>query len=245
MNEVKDLYQQGMIDKVCYRNYAVKATLHILDSGQCSVVGVLGSGTFGSVVEIQNKQTKVSLAAKIVVQHSVSESELVIWPKLSHPNILPLFAHKLYVDVHTYIFVMPKCPTSLSKMVHQLHFLLDPKALNRAVLWLEGILQGLSYLHGKRLCHLDIKPDNILIAGNDVAVLTDFGFTSSAEKFTTGLVIFTYYKYFKVFCFDIFSCSKSSCPKGVTQLYKHNVTHFFSLALFSIVSSDVSTKTDE
>lgn len=46
--------------------------------------------------------------------------------------------------------------------------------------YLVGILQGLEYLHNRRILHLDIKPDNIMVTNLNVIKIVDLG---SAQNF--------------------------------------------------------------
>lgn len=41
--------------------------------------------------------------------------------------------------------------------------------------YITQILQGLEYLHGRRIIHLDLKPDNIIVSSLNRVKIIDFG----------------------------------------------------------------------
>ena len=47
---------------------------------------------------------------------------------------------------------------------------------------IKGICEGLCYLHKKRILHLDLKPDNILMNDQMVPEITDFGLSRCLDK---------------------------------------------------------------
>ena len=46
--------------------------------------------------------------------------------------------------------------------------------------WVEGILSGLAYLHGRGIVHRDVSPGNVLLGRDGTVKITDFGISGSA-----------------------------------------------------------------
>ena len=51
---------------------------------------------------------------------------------------------------------------------------------------INGICQGLNYLHENRIVHLDLKPENVLLDDNMVPKITDFGLSRYFEERQTS-----------------------------------------------------------
>lgn len=152
-----------------------------------SVVAELGTGSFGSVVELKHQETKERIALKLVLKNNVSKNEIELWAKLQHQNIVPLLLHKYEEPYH--VFFMPKFGSTLSKMLHMKAFTIDPRSFQAALRWIRDVTSALSFLHGRDLCHLDVKTNNVLISNHDGrAVLADFGFIAKTDELVTRLV---------------------------------------------------------
>ena len=47
---------------------------------------------------------------------------------------------------------------------------------------IRGICQGLYYLHGQRIIHLDLKPENVMLDARMEPKITDFGLSRCLDK---------------------------------------------------------------
>lgn len=53
---------------------------------------------------------------------------------------------------------------------------------------IKGICQGLKYLHERRIIHLDLKPDNVLLDDSMVPKIADFGLSRLLGKEKTHMI---------------------------------------------------------
>lgn len=144
-----------------------------LEKRNFTSIVTLGRGGFGDVLSAVTPK-KESVAIKIIRNTLSWQMEEKTWPLLLHPNILPLYDVIDLKEMNAKLYIMPRHPTSLHKMVRGRKFLLDPNGLNRIRRWLRNSAEGLEYLHNAGFVHLDIKSDNVLITHQDTAVLCDF-----------------------------------------------------------------------
>ncbi|XP_071041978.1 serine/threonine-protein kinase dyf-5-like [Parasteatoda tepidariorum] len=155
--------------------------MRVLEANQFVCIDKLGSGAFGDVYKMIDYSGR-EVAVKMVALGVAKPNETEIWPKLSHPNIIPLLEYGYFNDQDVAIFVMPVLRDTLLHAVQDRTFLSQSSALDCIKSWLHGILCGLAYLHSNEVCHLDVKADNVLISHDNKAVICDFSFLASTTK---------------------------------------------------------------
>ena len=89
-----------------YREAAISSTIAILKDFGYGYVKELGSGSFGTVIEVMHRAYG-NLAVKIVLEECEPESETQLWPDLHHDNLLPLIKAVRVPSTYTVVFFMP------------------------------------------------------------------------------------------------------------------------------------------
>ncbi|XP_065911773.1 myosin light chain kinase A-like [Dysidea avara] len=139
----------------------------------------LGRGRYGAVYKCKDRKTKRLCAGKWLFKCGNSktakedvEREASILSHLSHPLVLQF--HGIYESAKEWILLtelLTGC--ELFDYVTQKDYLEEQEAAS----YVRNILQATKYLHDNNICHLDIKPENIML--EDPATckikLIDFG----------------------------------------------------------------------
>lgn len=94
---------------------------------------------------------------------SVIFAETVLYPSLSHPNIVPVL--DVITTEHLFILIM-------DQFNHFSNFTEKQK-----LTILSDVLSAVEYLHKNYIAHRDIKLQNIVFSDNGHAKLIDFGFS--------------------------------------------------------------------
>lgn len=99
--------------------------------------------------------------------------------KLDHPNIIRII--DVFDENSTSYYVMEYIEGgSLSNKLGTTGL-----SMSEATRYIFQVAETLEYIHKKNIAHLDIKPGNIMLNGNDEIVLIDFG-VSKQYDFSTG-----------------------------------------------------------
>lgn len=158
--------------------------------GQYTLIKKIARGGFGEVW-LGEKQSplvtkKVAIKLPLDDQFDIEtiRQEAMLWEQASgHPNVLPLLDADIY-DGQVVIVSEFADGGSLHDKLKEAVFLPVPQAVEITI----GILNGLEYLHTKKIIHRDIKPANVLIH-NGTPRLTDFGISRAmkTDTITTGI----------------------------------------------------------
>lgn len=96
--------------------------------------------------------------------------------KMLHPNIVRV--SDVFKELGTSYYVMEYLDG------HSLQSIVEnegPLPEDRAIKYMHQLMDALQYVHSQNILHLDIKPDNIMIVGNDRVILVGFGISKKYE----------------------------------------------------------------
>ena len=160
------------------------------------IIKELGVGSFGKVVLVSHKKTKVQYAIKAIDKKNKTNQEekpyfrreIEIMYKVHHPNVVKLFGH--FEDNDFCYFIMEY----ISKgNVYSLIPKDKKKKFSSQIVasLMKDVISAVYYLHHMTppIIHRDIKPENILLAEGLIGKLTDFGWSNylqdEKERYTT------------------------------------------------------------
>ncbi|XP_038858991.1 obscurin [Salvelinus namaycush] len=147
-----------------------------------SFLAEINRGRFSVVTQCQDSQSQQLFAAKITPYRPEKRAlvlrEYQLLKKLNHPHLVQL--HTAYITPHYLVLIQELCAGR--ELLYNLAERDLYAELHVAEL-LAQILSAVDYLHGRRVVHLDLKSDNMLVTDRNVLKIVDLG---SAQSFTPG-----------------------------------------------------------
>ena len=150
--------------------------------------GRLGAGGMSTVFLATDTVLERNVAVKLLAEHLAEDEDFVARfrrealaaARLQHPNVVQVFDSGEDPESHRHFIVMeyvdgPSCADLLR----------DEKQLDigQAVSIVRDACHGLDYAHRAGVVHRDVKPGNLLLAGDTGATkLADFGIAKAAEQ---------------------------------------------------------------
>ncbi|KAL6720794.1 Protein kinase protein rad53 [Lecanora helva] len=172
--------------------------LHWNGGEKYNVVGHIGAGSFATVCKLSSKRDGEVFAckqlqkARVLRDNLLSKkfnTELELMMAARHPNIIEYIDH---YETPTHLFIiMEYIPFGDLR-----HWTNSSKPMTEYMAARVGrqMLDAVIYLHERGITHRDIKPDNILVAGDDpldkIFKLTDFGLSKQVMDASTFLQTF-------------------------------------------------------
>jgi serine/threonine-protein kinase len=142
---------------------------------------LLGQGGEGAVFSVWDRIRKIDLALKLMRDSGEEdiaerfELEYATLASSRSERLVRVYDHGMEAvpvaggeELHHYWYTMEKCESSVRKTFRRM-------PLDRRVDVAMQTLDGLAFLHAKRIAHRDIKPDNIFLVKGTEVKIGDFG----------------------------------------------------------------------
>ncbi|XP_055077076.1 obscurin [Periophthalmus magnuspinnatus] len=174
--------EETHIPLICTDLLGAKATGQQLTHKNFSFLSEINRGRFSVLTVCRDVETSQVFAAKITPykpeQRLLVLREYQLLRRLNHYNLVPL--HMAFLTPTYMVLVEELCPGK--ELLYSLAAR-DLYAESHVAELLVQILSAVDYLHGRRVIHLDLKSDNMLVDDCDHLKIVDFG---SALSFTPG-----------------------------------------------------------
>lgn len=144
------------------RSRVTSITTRLAATQEYMVVRVIGTGTFGAVFEVIDREGHHLALKKVLQDPNYKNRELSTLKRLNHPNCMKLIRHffthegdppKTYLHIVSELF-----PCDLLTYIRGRSLAMDTVRI-----FSYQIFSALAYLHSIGICHRDIKPTNMLI----------------------------------------------------------------------------------
>jgi cGMP-dependent protein kinase len=151
----------------------------------------LGKGKFGQVSLVHNGKNYYAIKAvnqnlvqkqKMLIKYFVDERNILL--TLEHPFIMKLVKTMKNKD---YIFFLEEY-ISGTVMSQYLHNRKEKFNKSEIQFYIGALLLMIDYLNSMKICHRDIKPDNIMIDEKGYPKLIDFGTATVIKDFTSTII---------------------------------------------------------
>ncbi|XP_056221345.1 uncharacterized protein LOC130161966 [Seriola aureovittata] len=134
------------------------------------------NGSYGDVFSVRDKRTGFECAAKRIPLSHFSSEEVSTWSALDSPRVVELFgAVREGLNVVLFMDLKPAC---LAQLLKEMNSLPEDLALH----YLHQSLGALEHLHHRKVLHLDVKVDNVLLSADcRDTFLCDFGLSETLD----------------------------------------------------------------
>jgi serine/threonine-protein kinase len=156
--------------------------------GKYKILSTIGSGGFGTVYLAEDTWIDKKVALKVPHKQGVDFGELLREPRLlatlNHPNIVTILTAEKQENV--FFIVMEFVPgETLENIIAREGPLPLPVALD----YICQICNAVDHAHRQNVLHRDLRPSNVLVTGNGLLKVADFGTSRFLEIAAHGTTV--------------------------------------------------------
>jgi len=144
--------------------------------GGYDIRDVLGEGGMGKVYLAHDPTLDRPVALKVILSKTVSPEaksrflrEARACSRITHPNIITVYSAGEDNDI-PYMAMELIDGRTLREIIDE-----GPMDWRIATRWMVDLLGALERLHSENIIHRDLKPENVMVTGDDIPKLMDFG----------------------------------------------------------------------
>lgn len=148
--------------------------------GAYEITRPIGAGGMGEVYQAHDARLRRTVAIKILPSHLATPDRLERFQQearaastLNHPNILTV--HDVGRDGDTAWFAMEFVDGQTLRDILNA----GPVPLKRALDLARQVAEGLARAHASGVVHRDLKPENVMVTGDGLAKIVDFGIATA------------------------------------------------------------------
>ena len=150
-------------------------------AGKYELRGTLGSGAMGTVYDCMDRNIERRVAIKVVKRppagdpegeeaHGRFRREAQAAGRLSHPNIVGVYDYGENAETAWIVMELVEGGSLKDRLDNKERFPVPEIAR-----LMDQVLAALAYSHARGVVHRDIKPGNIMLAGDGTVKMADFG----------------------------------------------------------------------
>ena len=152
-------------------------------SSRYLVLEAIGQGGMGTVYKVKDKESGLTLAAKILHKHFIGDAQAIkrfehearATQSLDHRNIIKVHDFGSAADGRPFLIMDLSSGESVQSLINR-QGRLDSTMANKIF---AQVCEALEYIHGREMLHRDLKPSNIIVENIESAdmlvKLVDFG----------------------------------------------------------------------
>lgn len=165
----------------------VRLVVNARVAGRYQLVREIGAGGMGRVFQALDMETGATVAAKMLMAgDEVSldalirfQTEGAVLSALKHPNIVQVYS--THLEDHISCIIMEFLEgRSLGQILR-----VEKLSLARTKHIMGQVATALTFAHSRGVVHRDVKPDNIMVIGDDHVKVTDFGIARVLQEGNT------------------------------------------------------------